>query len=165
MKGKGSASRKIGTARVGIAVARANFDIFPVFAGARGVETLHYFRNALVFPERLAMIRERNRDKTPPTQPTINPAKDQTVRELLPRRSGGVNNSLIAIGAAKSFKPTRGVKYRAVRMPIEKPWPAGIIERIEFVDAQLSVPMARPETGSVPSKLINVVRPPGLGAI
>ena len=46
-------------------------------------------------------------------------------------------------------------------MPVEKPWPPGIIERIEFVDAQRSVPMARPETASVPSKWISVVRSPG----
>jgi hypothetical protein len=64
------------------------------------------------------VIGERKRDEAAATQPALNSAKDDTIRELFGRGSRGVNNRLIAVSAAKSFQPTRGVKYGAVRMTI-----------------------------------------------
>jgi hypothetical protein len=81
------------------------------------------------------MIGERERDEASATQPTLNSAKDKTARELLTGRIGGIRNRLIAVGAAKSFEPAGRVKYGAVRVAIEKPRPAGIIERIKLVYA------------------------------
>src|SRR5262249_7414829 len=93
--------------------------------------------------QRLAVIRERQRDQSSSCQPTRHTAQNNRVLKRLTWRGVGQSKRFIAVGARQSFQPPSRMKGRRRLVTGEQIVPAGIRERIYDVEIHSCRPSHR----------------------
>src|SRR6202035_4471448 len=110
-------------------------NVFPSLAMARGLEPIHQFGHLVLTGERIAVVRKWKRNEAAAADPTANTAESEPIEELFSRRRCGVGDGLVTVGTAQSLHPESRMEQRSMWMPVDKPLPAQILQRIEFVNA------------------------------
>ncbi len=84
--------------------------------------------------QRLAMVGKRDGNEARARQPTLDPAKNNTVSYGMRGSGCRENDWLVSIGDAQRMQPCRRMKNRCARMRLQELLPTGVLNRINAVN-------------------------------